>query len=371
MKVCLVIPLPPPYGGITNWSVMLSNYLDERCSQKIQYKIIPQSICSRSDAEGRTLFERIYFSGLGTIKTAFHLRSYIRKERPDVVHITSTGALGLIRDSILVRVARKYDVPSVWHIHMGRVPMLAKANSLEWRVLRKTALKFSNVWVLDRRTQQTFQTFLPKEVVHCVPNPIRFDVFEKERQTRKEKQVVFVGWVVKEKGVEELLSAWRTVVEKFPEYSLKLIGPCTEEYKKYLQQSFSMRKVALLGKLEHSDALKEIAKSSLLVLPSYSEGFPNVILEAMALKTPVLATDVGAVSDVLSRECGVIVAPKNVEELSVKTTMLLSDYDLRRQISENAFNKGRNEYDIKAVVQRYLELWQGVVEQSKIKSRSS
>ncbi len=364
MKICFVCPLPPPYGGISNWYLQLSKYVSENYSQQVRCSVISPPIASRNDAQGRTLFERVYYGGIGAIQTFFRVSRFIKKDRPDVVHITTSAQLALIRDFLILKVAKKRKVPTVYHIHMGRASEIAQANTFEWKMLKKCASLASSVWVLDRTTQQTFESYLPNVDVQRMPNPIVVDSLQQISAGRdKEKTIVFVGWVVKTKGVEELLDSWASLVDQFPDYVLKLIGPYKKDYLDYLQKTYSMKNAFIQGEVEHELALNEIAKASLLVLPSYTEAFPNVVLEAMALKTPVLATSVGAIPDMLGSGCGVLVKPQDSEQLLIEMRKLLSSPSLRDQTSEDAFLKIRNEFDITTVFRRYWNSWRDVVDQ--------
>ncbi len=92
-------------------------------------------------------------------------------------------------------------------------------------------------------------------------------------------------------------------------------------------------------------------------MPSYSEGFPNVILEAMACFCAIISTKVGAIPYILDNNSGICVESKNTEQLNNAITHLLSNEDLRFEIGMNAFNKVKNEYSIDKIGTEIKNIW--------------
>lgn len=94
-----------------------------------------------------------------------------------------------------------------------------------------------------------------------------------------------MGWVIKTKGIEELLSAWKDVNI---DGKLLIVGPYQESYLEYLNKSgYDLQNVIFEGEKSHEEAMNLLAGCEAFILPSYSEGCPYVILEAMSLKKPI------------------------------------------------------------------------------------
>ena len=162
------------------------------------------------------------------------------------------------------------------------------------------------------------------------------------------KLIVYVGRLVAEKGLRELLEATAMLSQAHPRVELALIGdgPLRDE----LDQS--ARRIAgvpvhLPGALDASMVARWMAASDLITLPSYSEGHPNVLVEALASGRPVVATHVGGIPEVVDASCGVLVAPRDVHALSVALGQVMD----RR-------------WDPDALARRFSRDWSGVARET-------
>lgn len=106
--------------------------------------------------------------------------------------------------------------------------------------------------------------------------------------------------------------------------------------------------------------MQHLASCDLFVLPSYSEGFPNVVVEAMALGRAILATSVGAIPEMLEEHAGVIVDPKDVHALECEMQRLIFDEEARISLGRAAKEKAIRHYSIEAVFQDYMRVWKDV-----------
>jgi glycosyltransferase involved in cell wall biosynthesis len=175
-------------------------------------------------------------------------------------------------------------------------------------------------------------------------------IFLEEKNIQIKPFILFVGYLQKVKGVEYLIKAFFKISDDFPNFDLVIIGNGTEE--KNLQE-FSLKlgisnKVIFKGRLSLEDTKNIMKDCYCFILPSLSEGLPRVILEAMALGKPILASNVGGIPELVkNRETGFLFEPKNTEEMSLRIKDILKDSELAKKIGENnrklIFNKFPNE----------------------------
>lgn len=355
LNICFVAPFPPPYGGIANWTAMLCHHLDSCEKGNIQYSVI-NSAPKKRVTEGRLLWNRIVDGGFNMIKISRALKRKIRSERIDCIHITTSGQLAFIRDIVLLDLARKWKIRTIYHIRFGRIPEIMMSKGWE-RSLLKAALKRCNIVIsIDERTYQTLKYSDYSDKICHIPLPI--DIKELPKIEKNRANIVnFVGWVIPAKGIEELLEAWEKVSLIDEEWQLQLIGPYHIDYYNYLKEKYTCTNVTFCGEQTHGKTLELINLGKVFILPSYSEGFPNAVAEAMALRLTVIATEVGAIPEMLAGGCGYLIPRKNSNAIFRALKNVISNGNV--SCGELAGEKVLREYEITKVVERYKNLWRG------------
>jgi glycosyltransferase involved in cell wall biosynthesis len=144
-----------------------------------------------------------------------------------------------------------------------------------------------------------------------------------------------MGWIIREKGVYDLVDAIPAVIKAIPGTRFVFAGNKETERLATMLRERGLESVATVaGWVSGNEKLALLRDSHLLVLPSYSEGVPNVLLEAMASGLPVLTTPVGGIPSLVDNgKTGLFTAPGDVAALTSNTIKLLADPDLRQQLA--------------------------------------
>ena len=171
--------------------------------------------------------------------------------------------------------------------------------------------------------------------------------------------ILYVGRFDQVKGVDYLLKAVKMIYSEHEKIKLILVGDGNlKEY--YYKISEPIRDAVLFTGFR-SDIPKFMNMADVVVLPSLSEGCPNVVLEAMACGTPVIASRVGAVPDIIENDkIGIIVEPKDVMGLKVALMRLIEDRGLVKKMGERGRERVEKEFTWDAVC-RKLERFYGEV----------
>ena len=172
-----------------------------------------------------------------------------------------------------------------------------------------------------------------------------------------------MGNVIRSKGVVELVESCTQVPNV---KQLIIIGPFENQFKMELCKIASKKNeggwLNFVGSLDKEEVLGEMIKSSILILPSYTEGFPNVILEAMAMKCSVIATDVGAIPEMLDvksdKPCGLCIPPQNVDSLKEAIEFLFNNPTEAEELAKYGIERVRNNYAMDKVMAQYEAVWQ-------------
>lgn len=161
---------------------------------------------------------------------------------------------------------------------------------------------------------------------------IDFDKFKTQRQLNERDNLVgYVGRLSEEKGVLNFVRAICEISKEKDDIKFVIVGDghLKDEIDKYIVNSGLREKVELLGWIPHDELSEYLNRLKLLVLPSYSEGLPNIMLEAMACGSPVLATPVGSIPDLITHgETGFLMKSNSAECIAENVIRVLVHPDL-------------------------------------------
>lgn len=353
VKVCLVAPLPPPYGGIAHWTSMVSKYA--KSNSKADIFVVNTAPTWRT-IHRNGLIVRALGGGVQLIRDVFFIIKALWAGGFDAIHLTTSGHLAAVRDLAISYVASIFGVALIYHIRFGRIPAIARSGGLEWRLIKKVMERSTSVITIDQATLLAVQQFAPGVNVCLIPNCVNMAELPQPGQgAGDQKTALFLGWVVPTKGVGELVEAWQKT--RPAGWKLDIIGPVDEAYKASLVSSQSDDRIEFLGQLPHKESMQRMAQCDLFILPSYTEGFPNVVVEAMALGRPIIATTVGAIPEMLEGDAGILIESKNSKVLAEAISHATGDADLRHRLGAQARKKAMGNYTIDVVFETYVSLW--------------
>lgn len=186
-----------------------------------------------------------------------------------------------------------------------------------------------------------------------------FNKFKIQRPlSQRNNLIAYIGRLSKEKGILNFMEALPRILDKRSGISFLIggDGQLRGKVEEYLGKANLNRKASFIGWVPHDELPGYLNEVKLLVLPSYYEGLPNIMLEAMACSTPVLATAVGAIPDVIKDgETGFIMEDNSPDCIASNVIRALGHPNLE-QIAENARVLVEKEYNFKATVKAYEDI---------------
>ena len=231
------------------------------------------------------------------------------------------------------------------------------------RITSKPILQNANaVLALTEDMREKMAKVTDREIF-VVPNGINLNQFtERSLTIVKEngvKKILFIGRLHPVKGVKYLIRAMERVLKEIPEAKLILVGDGKErEMLETLSKQLSINNsVQFVGIVPHEKVHTFLQQADVFVLPSISEGFPNVILEAMACGLPVIATRVGGIPDIIiDGTNGYLVEVKDAHAIAERILLLLQNEILKKEISANNEQKVKK-YTWDAVILNLKEIY--------------
>ena len=348
-------------GISTHVNLMFGSRLSEDC-ELVHFRAGGQGL--RESAIGRWL--RLAAS-------PFVLFATILFRHASVVHInTSMVPRAFWRDIMYLLVAKLLRARVLWQVHGGKLPQqFFEEDSLASRFLRWTLSLPDMIVLLAKVEDSAYRRFVPEQHIVVLPNAIDYGPFQRVPTVRSREdyplRLVFVGRLDREKGLYETLQALRLAHELGVDARLTIAGEGPEEarLKRYAQALGIASRVSFAGGVFGADKVDLFAQAEVFILPSYSEGLPYALLEAMAAGIPVIATPVGAIPDVISHGThGFLVPVRDGRSIAEAIAALGNHRDQLTWMSRACRRRVRAAFGIDRLASelslRYAELCSGI-----------
>lgn len=347
LKTLIIIaPTPPPYGGGEIMSEILVNGLKSNGYFNIIH--INSSDNRGNSARGKFDLTNIKKSLLDLISLVKYLLIY----RPVIVYMTfhPSSYIVFFSNSLYIFSAWLFKAKIVCHLHgSGFFLELHKNNPLFKFILKKIHILI----VLGEKLKQNLKNQLPVQNFIVIYNGIKPILqYKPAKKDNNMFHVLFIGNLVERKGFFDLLKAVPIVLKEAKNIYFLFAGEWASTKDKdytlnFIEQNKIKENVKLLGLVTGEKKEDFFKKGDVLVLPSYREGQPIVILEAMSAGLPVISTDVGSVAETVSDNInGFIVPIGKPDILAEKILLIYKDDELRnsmsymsRKIFENKFSE--------------------------------
>ncbi len=289
-------------------------------------------------------------SVISDIKSVYHLVKVFRRERPDIVH-SMTGKSGIL-NMISAKIS---NVPYRIHTFTGLLfPTASGLMRVLFEVVDKITCRCATHVIPEGEGVKAdlirrHITRKPLKVLgHGNVKGIDLDLFSRNDDVMHKAKIlkksgvftfVFVGRLLGDKGINELISAFDMLEKDYPYVRIILVGP--DEQKLDPLTAYTNNKISSDPRIEYvgsqSDVRPFYAAADVAVLPSYREGFPNCVLEAGAMGLPQIVTDINGSREIIHQgENGLIVPTHNAEALYKAMKKMIEDKKLYRHCAANA-----------------------------------
>lgn len=277
------------------------------------------------------------------------------------VWIFSVGGDCLVLPALTAKLLRKNIIlvltSSSLQTHISSSDNLSKliefVSVISYNLMNKIIVYSPNIINIYNLTKYTSKIIISHE------HFINLDSFCIKKQIRERDNVVgYIGRFSQEKGILNFVRAIPEVLKLQPNTTFFIggDGKLRDQVKIYLDNNNLKDKVKLVGWIPHNELPGFFNELKLIVLPSYTEGLPNIMLEAMACGTPVLATSVGSIPDIIEdKKNGFIMRNNSSECIAESITRVLENSSLDK-IVESSRALIEREFTYEAAVERYKSI---------------
>jgi len=296
-------------------------------------------------------FMRRFYSAFMLVSLLINSFFWIRKQQPDYIMASWAYPEGVATAWL----AKIFNKPFFLKVHGSDINDYANDKARATQIVNACQRAQGIFSVSQALKQKLVDLGVQAEKIHVIYNGVDKSVFYAQAPPTPSQSLLFVGNLKANKGVVELIEAF--ILLKKGHQALTLViagnGAMMPFITRRLTEEGLMSEVELLGNVGHHQIPSLLRASRLLVLPSYAEGVPNVILEAFSCGIPVVATVVGGIPEIVNESNGVLVKEKNVEDLTQGINKALAIEWNSERIKEKAndFSWNENASKVLAVIQ--------------------
>jgi len=367
-KIILIGAVPPPYHGtnISNERILNSKIKDI-------FKLYHLDSSDHRDLDNLGKIDLV--NVLLSFKNFFRLFILVLKTKPDLAYLVAAQNLAYLRDGIFILMVHIFSRAKIV-IHLRSSYFKKYYDKSNWFIKRFINLSLGKVdtaIVLGNSLKPMLDRWIGN--IEVIPNGTDFnpDIGKKNICEKKGLNVSYLGNLYEFKGIFDLLKAAKIVTEKKTDVKFIFGGPWPEKESEVKERIFNYIKdnkleneVIFRGLIPVEEKENFFLGTDIFVLPSWSEGHPNVILEAMAAACPVISTkDVGAISEtVLDGRTGILVEKKSPDQIADAIIYLIENPDIRLQMGISGRKRFEENYTLDKNIKNIIDVFNKTIDKN-------
>lgn len=343
MRIVLVGPSVAQRGGIASVVHGLNQYMLENNESVV---VVPTTV------DGSSWFRLIVF----VRAWLFIIRVSVFR-RADIVHLHMSSQGSCLRKLLLGLTCWVFRTPFIIHLHGSEFKVFygCELGAIGRKIVRFTFARATRVIALSSTWQAWMKEEMGLKNVTVVLNGVPSLSIQKYKDPKP--TVLFLGRLGARKGTDDLIKSIRIISKQLPDVALELGGD--GDIENYRQLAADLPNVRFLGWVDDAGRREALARATVYCLPSWNEGLPMSVLEAMSAGLPVVSTPVGGIPEaVVEGETGLLVQPGDVQGLTNALSKLLLNPDMASIMGHNGQIRHREKFSTEAMGKSCLEVYE-------------
>lgn len=354
-RICMIVPNPMVKGGI---ATVVNGYRGSKLEEDYEITYV------ESYKDGSKI-EKL-FKG---IEAYFHFAIVLLFHKPDIVHIHSSFGSSFYRKMPFIYMAAWVKIPIINHIHGADFDeFYANASENKKEKIKKVYSKCSLLIALSEEWKARLNQIVPSEKVLVIENYsiLHEDALKQRMERNCNNTVLFLGELGKRKGCYDIPNVIKMVKETIPDVRFVLAGAGSEADEKNIKQLIEDKGVSdntvfpgwVRG--EEKDGLLRAA--DVFFLPSYNEGMPMSVLDAMGYGLPIVSTNVGGISQIVHTDKnGYCCDAGDIEYMSTGMIDLLTNGKKRKEAMRESVRIVKQRYSLNAHLMRLKDAYERIL----------
>lgn len=346
-KVLMVGPGRDVMGGI---STVVNSYYELGLNTKIELRYI-------SSMEDGNKLKKLMVALGSYVEFLRFLKDY------DTVHVHMAAQASYTRKSIFIKKAKQAGKKIILHQHSADFDefFFKESDERKRKQIKNVFAMADIVIVLSEEWAKFFgDNVCDHKKIVILYNGVIVPEYHKENYS--DNNVLFLGRLGERKGSFDLLKAIPNILKEVPDAHFYFGGDGDiEQSQKIINENGLQDQVTLLGWVRNEEKEEYLKKCSTFILPSYHEGMPMAVLEAMSYGLATVSTKVGGIPRIIDdKNNGFLITPGDIGEITASLLLLLKDAQLKERMALAGRNTIENRFSAQVVVNKLVEIYQSV-----------
>ncbi|MBQ2974725.1 MAG: glycosyltransferase family 4 protein [Clostridia bacterium] len=344
-KICMIVPNANVKGGIAS---VVNGYKGSKLEK--DYEII--YVESYIDTSKLAKLIKAFCA-------YFRFAEILLFDKPDIIHIHSSFGPAFFRKLPFIYMAHFARKPIINHIHGSEFDKLyTDAGERKQKLVRKTWEKCDRFIVLSDEWKESFSVVIPEEKMDVIENYSEIKAFNPEKPLTN--TVLFLGAVNEMKGCFDMPEVIRLVSKNNPEVRMIVAGSGeTEKTAEIAKEKCVADRFVFPGWVRNDEKDRLLREADIFFLPSYTEGMPMSVLDAMGYGLPIVTTNVGGIPKIVKNGVnGYMLTPGDCEGFANAISEILSDSNKRKAFGKCSFEIAENAYSLEKHIEKIEKIYE-------------
>lgn len=347
MKVCMIVQDPMVKGGI---AAVVNGYRGSKLEKQFRINYV------ESYKDGNKI-TKILKAIIGYTK----FLKLLLIDKPDIIHIHSSFGPSFFRKIPFIYFASWAKKPIINHIHGADFEeFYNNASFRKKKLIRKIYNKCSHFIALSDEWREKLKLIVPEECISVVENYSipQINALDERMKRSSNNQILFLGEIGQRKGCYDIPEVVEKVLMEIPQARFILGGSGDiKVIEALLREKGIDSNVVFPGWVRGDEKDKLLKSSDIFFLPSYNEGMPMSILDAMGYGLPIVSTNVGGIPRIVSAKNGHICNPGDKKELAKSIVSILNNNNKLKSLSLGSYEIVKEKYSLELHVKALEELY--------------
>lgn len=302
---------------------------------------------------------QLYFLKKERKHLAYKLKKYSNEHKIDIIESFAFGGYTAYWDNSIPLILRFHGSRGFWHYYLGQ-----KKDSLKILMEQKALDNTSHIAAVSNFSAEAIQKIYNVNTQKVIYNGINTTVFSPDEKTIKINQSIFYfGTLSAAKGLDKLVNVFNTIIEKFPNSSLHLIGRGSDYWEHTIKKTLTpiaLKSTTYYGAKQVYELPKLLNKATLICLPTKGENFPFSFLEAMALEKPVILSEIPVTKEIITHQKNGLIA-NTKEDFVSQISYVFNNPEKAHELAINARKHIVKNFTQKRMVENTITYYENIL----------